>query len=705
MLLLNNCKKIYSNGNVGIKNVNISLPSKGIIGIYGKSGSGKSTLINCIGGLDEFTEGEIYLDNTLVKNLFDYSTYIFQEYKLIEELSVMDNLLLSISHINNQRIDELLTMFGIIQLKNEKVNNISGGQRQRVEVVRAIIQNSSIILCDEPIANVDDETGQIILKLLKELSHEKLILIVSHNVQLLKKYADELIEIDAGEIIANSCNGKNIESSNLKKLEPNKLSNKYALFISMNNIKKNKLKVFMTFIFMFLSFTILSIGLSIVWSNLPKILYTAYDSEGIGLVSFRKLDNKTNDSSWYSLPNEIIDNIDSDIIIYENACFKTFFNKKQLYFNNVWVMNQNLSKQYNLNDSQIIVSADFLEVLSKTKEQLLGSYIEYNNNKYEIIDIIDTMGYEKTLIISNQTFNNIKANIHDNRTVEIYYNESDKMRFSIYNSFVDEETELVYGGLPSEPNEMVISKQLIQMLNLNEDNLLGTNITLNYSTKSIYDENENKESLDYKIVGVSNDRLVLYEEIFNDFMAKFGTERLPSKLTSIGYLDYDLDTFYNAYDLNLCPVDEMGSKIYSIYNMLLDITPILWVMVAIFLIISIFTIFNSTNSSILQNKKIIGVFMSFKVKIKSLIKIYLFENALSCFIAMILSIVIYQPVLSLINLMIKEEWIINNSFIKANYMIYVLLFIFMLAILSIGLIIPMKKLLSKRPIDILYDRI
>lgn len=703
MVVIKDCQKIYKNGNVGLEKINLSLPSKGLVGIYGKSGSGKSTLINCLGGLDEFTSGEIYLDNVLVKSLFEYSSYIFQEYKLIEDLSVMDNLLLSNKNFDIEKINEYLKRFAIYDLKDNKVNSISGGQRQRVEIVRAIIQNSSIILCDEPIANVDDETGAIILELLKELSSDKLIIIVSHNVQLLNKYSSKLIEIENGQIKSNS-NLENTDlKSNYKKLEPNKLSSKYSLSIALNNIKRNKFKALMTFVFLFLSLSILSIIFSILWTDLSSVLYTAYNNKNAELIVYREVDEEERYPSNYSVSDKLIDETGCDVVIYEYVNFVVKYDDDNCYFNYIWVFNEDKSLQYNLGDNQVIISSNFLDFFGKTKEEVINTYLKYNNEEYIIIDVIDTNKYERTLIINENTFKVFNGNVHNNNYVSLLLDQNDK-KLRLFNPYLDNELELLSGDVPTNSREIVISRELVSLLNYNESEIIGKNISLNFFTTGSHDKLKNYESIEYEVVGISRNMISIYQNDFDNFITKFGTSKITSSLASIGYFDYNKTVLRKCIDLHLLPVDEEGSLVYDIYYNLVQLTPFLWGLALVFIIIAIFTIFNSTTSSINQNKKMIGVFISFKMKQKSFVKIYLFENIFICLLAIIISMIIYLPMILTLNSMLKDSWSISYGFLQANFLLFGLLFACVLLVLIISLFLPIRRLLTKKPMDILYDR-
>lgn len=219
MIEIKNITKIYKskkrNNHKALDNVSLTLPNNGLVFVIGKSGSGKSTLLNLLGGLDNTTSGSIIVDgnditNYKEKDLANYRNnhigFIFQDYHLLDELTVYENIVLS---LNLNKIEdsglvlEALDKVGLSGYQNRYPQELSGGERQRVAIARAIVKKPYIILADEPTGNLDNETGTQIVSLLKELSKECLILIVSHNNIDTYKYADRIIKLANGNVISD----------------------------------------------------------------------------------------------------------------------------------------------------------------------------------------------------------------------------------------------------------------------------------------------------------------------------------------------------------------------------------------------------------------------------------------------------------------------------------------------------------------------
>lgn len=177
------------------ENLNIHFPDYGLIAITGESGCGKSTLLQLIAGLDQDYEGKILFNQVKIEDIKDYRqlviSFVYQNYQLIDYLSVKDNCLFychlkGIKAVEKQ-LQELLEIFELNELVNQKVKNLSGGQKQRVALIRALLCSSPIILCDEPTGALDEINRQKVYRFLKKASQRRLILIVSHD-QKISKY-------------------------------------------------------------------------------------------------------------------------------------------------------------------------------------------------------------------------------------------------------------------------------------------------------------------------------------------------------------------------------------------------------------------------------------------------------------------------------------------------------------------------------------
>ncbi len=226
MFTINNLNKYYNRGKTNefqvLKNINVKFPSKGFVFLLGKSGSGKSTLLNIIGGLDGFDDGVITIKDTssddFGKGAWDsfrntYVGFIFQDYSIIDEYTIGKNieLVLELQGVKKseakRRAVELLKAVDLPdEIAKKKPNEISGGQKQRIAIARALVKNPDVILADEPTGALDSKTSEQILNILKEISANKLVIMVSHDREAAFKYADQIIEMADGEIQQNYYN-------------------------------------------------------------------------------------------------------------------------------------------------------------------------------------------------------------------------------------------------------------------------------------------------------------------------------------------------------------------------------------------------------------------------------------------------------------------------------------------------------------------
>ena len=269
MLKICNVTKVYEMGNQkvkALKGISLEFRKSEFVSILGPSGCGKTTLLNIIGGLDRYTSGDLIINNKSTKQYKnkDWDTYrnhsigfVFQSYNLIPHQTVLENveLALTLSGVSREerkkRAKKVLEKVGLKDKLNNKPNQLSGGQMQRVAIARALVNDPDIILADEPTGALDSNTSIQIMKLLKEISKDKLIIMVTHNPDLAKEYSSRIVKLLDGELLEDS-NPYNSESSNktekLESMEEDRNLTKSELK------KKNKKKRMSFFTALFLSF-------------------------------------------------------------------------------------------------------------------------------------------------------------------------------------------------------------------------------------------------------------------------------------------------------------------------------------------------------------------------------------------------------------------------------------------------------------------
>lgn len=205
-----------------VDNTSLELPDIGIVTLLGASGSGKTTLLNVIGGLDKINSGKIFVDGEKITKRFSGKIdsirnakigYVFQNFNLIDDESVFDNVAIALKMIGirnkeviRKRVNYCLEAVGIYQFRFKKASDLSGGQRQRVAIARAIVKNPQIIIADEPTGNLDSSNTLEIMNLIKKLSGERLVLLVTHEEELAGFYSDRIIRIRNGKVESDNEN-------------------------------------------------------------------------------------------------------------------------------------------------------------------------------------------------------------------------------------------------------------------------------------------------------------------------------------------------------------------------------------------------------------------------------------------------------------------------------------------------------------------
>ena len=266
MLELKNICKVYESHNFkqkALEKVSINFRENEFVSILGPSGSGKTTLLNIIGGLDNYTSGELIINGISTKKYKDrdWDTYrnhrigfVFQSYNLIPHQTVLSNieLALTLSGVSKKertkRAKEALKNVGLEDHINKKPNQLSGGQMQRVAIARALVNNPDILLADEPTGALDSKTSVQIMNLLKEVAKDRLVIMVTHNKDLAEEYSTRIIELKDGKILGdnNPFDGKNEKIEKNKKDKKTNMSFFTALSLSLNNLMTKKGRTILT---------------------------------------------------------------------------------------------------------------------------------------------------------------------------------------------------------------------------------------------------------------------------------------------------------------------------------------------------------------------------------------------------------------------------------------------------------------------------
>lgn len=275
MLEVENLSKIYTistqNKVIALNNINFSIKSCGFVAVTGKSGSGKTTLLHILGGLDDKSTGTLKIDGKELdfhngKQLDLYRNYtvsfVFQDYNLLEDYSVYENIYLGLKLQGVKRweayfcIKDALKSVGLEGFENRKICTLSGGQKQRVAIARALCRNSKIVLCDEPTGNLDSNTSDEIFSLIKSLSETRLFVVVTHDEESAKLFADRIIKLSDGVIVEDTIITKAFDKT-LSKIEEKANS-------PINIVKKQK-----NYVLGFLQ------CLQMIWHNISHSIFSS----------------------------------------------------------------------------------------------------------------------------------------------------------------------------------------------------------------------------------------------------------------------------------------------------------------------------------------------------------------------------------------------------------------------------------------------
>ena len=753
MLKLENITKIYEGKNfkqIALNDVTLAFRNNEFVSILGPSGSGKTTLLNIIGGLDKYTYGNLIIDGVSTRKYKerDWNNYrskkvgfIFQSYNLINHQTVLSNVLLSLNIAGKPKKESIklakkvLKDVGLENYIKKKPKELSEGQMQRVAIARALVTNPNIILCDEPTGALDSQTSIQIMELLKEISKEKLVIMVTHNVTLANKYSDRVIALNDG-VITYDTSPYEVENYSLKKIKnKRKTMNKFtSLTLSFNNLLTKKSRTLLT------SFagSIGIIGIALVLSlskgtqkYINKIEKNTFSKYPISImesyIDYQNMFDKEKESckngSVCSI-NDLTNNVVNDNKINSISKFSNIL--KQNYEN---INNYTLDINYNYNidlniykDNKMIENSSlyFKEFLNNNSPLLKEYTLIYGKlpEKYnEIVIVTDENGklplslmkslfidedidlsktinisYEKIIDSKFKLVSETSYYIYENDTWQYIKNNQDKI-----NDILDKSINLKITGILKLNKDAVISesgfigysKKLINYLNdeVNSSNIKKSileNKDINPLTNNLYDENMTYEML---LDSISiNDKNPIKIDIYpKDYKSKEKIESIIKKYNEDNSNDKVYYTDYLKVFLN------------SITSLIKMITYVLTAFIGVSLIVSSIMISIITYISVLERTKEIGILRSLGASKKDIKNIFKAETiiigTISGFIGVGVTILLNKAIDKVIyNLM----GIPHITYLPWNYIFYLILISIVLCLIS-GLV-PAKIASKKDPV-------
>lgn len=353
MLKLKDVSKFYYNKGLiatGFTKVNLELKMGEFVAITGESGSGKSTLLNVLSGLDSYEEGEMYINGEETSHYTErdfedyrrkYIANIFQSFNLINSYTVYQNveLVLLLNGYKRkevkQKVLDIIEKVGLTEFKNTKVSKLSGGQKQRVAIARAMVKETPIIVADEPTGNLDSASSKDVIELLKKVAKDKLVIVVTHNIEQIEEYATRIIKMHDGRIVENKVIKEVEEPKNINESKYSQITvgNKCRLGI------RNTFNIVTKFLLLFAVFLFITVALLSEYASFQQ---TEYETNKYGYnYYFRDLSDKRilikkQDGTYFTKDDydkiEQIENVDyvvKDDLLLDN---QFSISKDEMYF-------------------------------------------------------------------------------------------------------------------------------------------------------------------------------------------------------------------------------------------------------------------------------------------------------------------------------------------------------------------------------------
>ena len=450
MLQLQHISKVYHTANQefhALKDISIRFRENEFVSILGQSGSGKTTLLNIIGGLDQYTSGDLLIQGKSTKQFKDrdWDSYrnhtigfVFQSYNLIGHQTALSNveIAMTLSGVSKaerkKRAIEALERVGLKDHLYKKPNQMSGGQMQRIAIARALVNNPKVVLADEPTGALDSETSLQIMELLKDIAKERLVIMVTHNPELAKTYSTRIVQVLDGSILSDSNPYDPTEETKQGDIQftKTKMSFMTALVLSFNNLLTKKGRTFLTAFAG--SIGIIGIALILALSN--------------GVSDYVK---KVQEDTLVSLPLTISEQNQSNLMATSpDLSEKPYRDKNELGVNTL--LTNLLKKQIGKNDL-----ASFKTYLDKhaSKVSTLTKDIRYQYNLQPYIYASDTSNGPKSILPSNLAGEVDTAN----QTIKGYLQNIDYWsQLSSDEEMLKVQYDVLEGRLPKDKSEIVL---------------------------------------------------------------------------------------------------------------------------------------------------------------------------------------------------------------------------------------------------------
>ena len=728
-----------------LKDINLNFRANEFVAILGPSGSGKTTLLNILGGLDRYDEGDLIINGKSTKqfkesNWDSYRNksigFVFQSYNLISHISILSNVEMGLTLCNvtkseaKKRAIEALEKVGLKDHIHKKPNQLSGGQMQRVAIARALVNNPDIILADEPTGALDSKTSTQIMELIKEISKDKLVIMVTHNDTLADIYASRIIKLSDGKIVSDS-NPYNAKEENAEySLKRTKMSFFTALGLSLNNIKTKKGRTLLTSFAA--SIGIIGISLVLALSNGFQKQIDNFERDTLSNMPISILKDgidikeaittsTTNDLEEYPFDNIIRKEKDVQTISHANKIDAKYI----AYLNNIdssYLSGISYGRYTNMNlliknNEEVVPFLYQLSPIPETKDGKVDSLV---TNNYDLLaGKLPEASNELMLIVDS--YNKISADLYnllgltDSSTFTDVLNKEIKL---INNNEYYTEFNNIYIGntdyTSMYENSNNITLKIVGIIRGKKDNqfseMAGTGLSYKDSLLKEY-INKNKESaivkkqeeVDYNVLsGQKFDESITKEMILSTLGGNdipFSIQLYPKDFNSKDKITEYLDKYNETkQDEDKIVYTDYASTVTELSSGIMNgITMILIGFSSVSLIVSSIMISIITYISVLERTKEIGILRSLGARKKDISRVFNAETCIIGFVSGVMGVGIAYLLTFPINIVIKNATNLSNvAHLSVNHVIVMITI--SIVITMIGGLIPAKMASKKDPV-------
>lgn len=706
MIELKKITKVYTTKHglktTALKDIDLTFGDCGLVFVLGKSGCGKSTLLNMIGGIDSPTAGEIVVDGVSSANYSpaDYNAYrntyvgfVFQDFNLINDYSVFENVAIALElqrkpknrwAIDNVLNEVELTDVNGLTLRNRKVTELSGGQKQRVAIARALVKNPKIILADEPTGALDSQTGEALYVLLKKLSKEKLIIVVTHDREGALRYGDRIIELSDGKVMSDS--GVPHEMQPQTRITPHficsRLPLKRAFAMGAGGLKKGVFRLILSVVLC--AGTLMAFGFSFTALTMDSYgtqfsTMQANDLQMFGVVS-RNVRYTEEEDGYLSAKGFSLNERQVGIMLEYGKQPIELFSGEEIYREDEGRRIYGI-KAFLAEDSSV------LEELEYTRQYYSLAF----SGLTALAELDPYNGEETANLTADSRFRDVSLCRLPQTSEEIALTD---LQFNIFSEFGYRSADGVTSKI-SRPDD-IIGKNIGRFTVCG---VYSTEIDRNYFVK-------NKETVD---TGFNDMRQYFYSA--KNSVITYGyvcSGALPNAEPVQYIIKYENDTPEIKKMLKEMTFtddeNDYGAEIATLYSSAMpgekfieDVVNIALAASLVFMVLSVILFMSFLSTSIERRKKEFGILRALGARKRDVVNICLFES-------MIVALIIFVP--SLIGVYIISAALNINFLLSVFNVGFLQIFVLLLmcfGVAALATILPVYKMVRRQPVDIIRE--